>query len=92
MICYIHSCAKPCDHCAVAYVLDRAGISLAGPARHHAVHSFGEHTLDNAFSPWEKPYPVTSREELRAMCERQGVYSNYLHESMGWHSGPKRWF
>ncbi len=56
-----------------------------------AAQSFGEHVLEHMFHPWETPYPVTSREQLRQECEKREVYSHYLRDSMGWHSGPRRW-
>lgn len=46
---------------------------------------------EHAFSPWERVQPVSSREELRQLCNRQGVTANYLRDSTVWRSGEQRW-
>jgi hypothetical protein len=92
MICHLHYTTQPCESCAVSALLARAGLLPVSTPRYHSVVSFGEHTLDNMFHPWEKPYPITSREQLRVECEQRGLYSHYLRDSMTFHSGPRRWF
>lgn len=61
------------------------------PVTAPATQTFGETTFEHMFDPWEKPHPVSSREELRQVCERRGVYSHYLRDSIVFPSGPRRW-
>lgn len=92
MICHLHYQQQPCEQCGVNAFLRRVGLLADTPRRYHSVQSFGEIVIDNMFAPWETPFPVTSREQLREECAKRGVYSQYLLDSVHWHAGGRKWF
>ena len=89
MICYIHSCEKPCDHCAFAYFLRH----VFGPPAHSgasAVITFKPAIFEHIYDPWETPRVIETPQELRAECAKRGVESHYLRDSLLWHSRAAR--
>lgn len=90
MLCYLHYCPKPCAQCAHDRFLARV-FPPQRIARSTSVISFGEHVYDNIFHPWEKPFPISSPEQLRQECVARGVNSERLQNSMIWRSGETRW-
>lgn len=89
MICHLHYAEQPCEQCAVAAVLARAGI--ATPRGFHSVIVFKEGVFEHIYDPWETPVPIDNPETLRAECEKRGVTSHYLRDSLLWRSGARRW-
>jgi hypothetical protein len=77
-----HVMGDPCARCDA---------QMSGPICTPAIQSFPEAIYDNMYHPWETPKPISSREELRQECERRGVYSHSLRDSMHFKSGPTRW-
>ncbi len=88
-----HRSDEPCSRCWYEAV-GRPHFAGQLPTSTFApfVSSFPEDLVyEHAFDPWERPRPVSSREELRQMCLRQGVTANYLRDSIVWRSGEQRW-
>lgn len=90
-----HRASDPCTRCWYAHH-GRHGHVQGAPhlivRAAYVMPGFPEDTMfDNAFDPWDRGYPVSSREQLREMCIKQGVDSMYLKESSVWRSGPTRW-
>lgn len=57
-----------------------------------AVHTFHGGYFEHMYDPWERVPEITSREQLRQECEKQGVYAKTLQDSMHFAHGPKKWF
>jgi len=78
-----HLIGEPCERCEA---------DMAAAPRTPAVVSFpDELVMEHAFDPWDPVRPVSSREELRQLCNKQGVTSHYLRDSMVWKTGETRW-
>lgn len=89
MICYIHACEKPCDHCAHAYFLRQ----VFGPPTHSgpaAVITFKPGVFEHIYDPWETPRVIDTPQELRRECAARGVESQYLRDSLLWPSRAAR--
>jgi len=56
-----------------------------------ATWSFLVSTYENMFHPWEKPYEITSREQLRQECIARGVINKGLKESTIFKDREDRW-
>lgn len=87
MICHLHYSELPCAQCAVRKELIRAD-GLPAPA----VITFKEHTNENMFHPWEKPYAVSSQHHLAQECRDRGLTSEYLRDSSIWRTREPKWF
>lgn len=78
-----HLSTTPCTQCAA---------DLAKPIALPAYHAFPETIYEHLFAPGEVMYPISSREQLRQECDRRGVYSKALRDSMHFQHGPTKWF
>jgi hypothetical protein len=79
-----------CDHWNTESC-DRCDADMLAEPRTPFIQFFDERTYEHMYDPWETPRPISSREELRVECERRGVYSHDLRDSIVWKSGPTRW-
>lgn len=89
MICYIHSCEQPCEQCAHARLIHR----LFGSITHShapAVIVFKPGVFEHIYDPWETPRVIDTPQELRRECEKRGVESHYLRDSLLWRSRADR--
>jgi hypothetical protein len=88
-----HRSDEPCSRCW--YESQRGGhFQGAAPTvllRPYIVSFPDELVMEHAFAAWERPHPVSSREELRRLCNERGVTSHYLRDSTVWRSGEQRW-
>lgn len=63
----------------------------AKPIKMPAVHTFRGGIYEHMFHPWETPYEITSREQLREESIKRGVVSKDLKDSMHFRHNPDRW-
>lgn len=57
-----------------------------------AVHTFHGGYFEHLYDPWHPVPEITSREQLRQECEKQGCYAKTLQDSMHFRHGPIKWF
>jgi len=61
------------------------------PIQAPSTWSFMVDTYEHMFHPWERPYEITSRQQLREESIKRGVVSKQLKESTIFKSDPDRW-